>query len=373
LAEVTARIAQLQSMFTPVASSTTAVSTSATATTDFASSLSTALGDTSTDTSASSLASILGGSSLSDITGTSSGTSSGTSTSASGSSATGAAMAALAQKYVGVPYVAGGRNPSSGWDCAGFTHWVAKQCGVTIPDVSWLQIKHGSAVPSISEAKPGDLLFFHEPGGHHHDPSPLGVNHVAIYIGGGKMVEAASPRAGTRISSVDKAHLVGIRRVAGTGTVASVAATTSTSAASGTASVGAVPRTTAQLTPRQLVSSLEKAGFSGESLHVAWAVAMRESHGRPGALSPKNSNGTRDHGLFQINDCNLGRVIDLNHVYDPVANAKAAYRMSAHGTNWSSWGLGTSGWAGHLAKTNPAVHAQLKAAFDEWYARFPGA
>jgi cell wall-associated NlpC family hydrolase len=366
LAEVTARIAQLQSMFTPVASSSTAVSTTSSA--DFASSLSSAMDGSASSTGTASLASILGNQSLAGLTG-----SGGSSSGSSAPSATGAAMAALAKKYVGVPYVAGGRNPSSGWDCAGFTHWVAKQCGITIPDVSWLQIKQGTGVPSLASAQPGDLLFFHEPGGHHHDPSKLGVNHVALYIGGGKMVEAANPSAGTRISSVDKAHLVGIRRIAPSGSVSAAGGTSSTSAASGASSVTAIPRTATQLTPRQLVAVLEKAGFSGESLHVAWAVAMRESHGRPGALSPRNSNGTRDHGLFQINDCNLGRAIDLAHVYDPISNAKAAFRMSAHGTNWSSWGLGTSGWAGHLLKTNPAVHAQLKAAFDEWYARFPGA
>jgi cell wall-associated NlpC family hydrolase len=127
----------------------------------------------------------------------------------------GAKMAQFATNYVGVPYVAGGDTPQTGWDCAGFTQWVAKQQGLDIPPVSWEQIKIGQQVPSLAEAKPGDLLFFHEPSGHKHDPSPLGVNHVGIYLGDGKMVEAANPSAGTRISTVEQAKLVGVRRLAG--------------------------------------------------------------------------------------------------------------------------------------------------------------
>lgn len=130
-------------------------------------------------------------------------------------SAFGQKMADFATNYVGVPYVAGGDTPATGWDCAGFTQWVAKQQGLDIPPVSWEQIKVGQPVASIADAKPGDLLFFHEPGGHHHDPGPLGVNHVAMYLGAGKMVEAANPSAGTRISDVDQGNLVGIRRLAG--------------------------------------------------------------------------------------------------------------------------------------------------------------
>jgi len=127
----------------------------------------------------------------------------------------GTKMADFATNYVGVPYVAGGDTPQTGWDCAGFTQWVAKQQGLDIPPVSWEQIKVGQPVANLADAKPGDLLFFHEPNGHHHDPGPLGVNHVGMYLGNGKMVEAANPSAGTRISTVDQSLLVGVRRLAG--------------------------------------------------------------------------------------------------------------------------------------------------------------
>ena len=357
LAEVTTRIAQIQSLLAPKAPAATS-SASSTSGTDFAGSLSSVLGSSA------------------PAYGTNGQPSSG---------GDGDDLAGFASKYVGVRYVAGGRSPQTGWDCAGFTQWVAKQYGISIPDVSWQQIKTGTAVDGLSNAKPGDLLFFHEPGGHRNDPSPLGVNHVAIYLGDGKMVEAANPRAGTRIGPVDTDPLVGIRRVAAPGdgvarTPAEVAAAISSGgissasvrSAAATTSVGS-RRPTGALSLTELVSVLERAGFEGEGLRTAWAVAMRESHGRPGALSPANSNGTRDHGLFQLNDIHLGRSIDASQVYDAASNAAAAYRMSKGGTDWSSWGLGHKGWAGHLEQVKPATYQALNARFQEWYARFPGA
>lgn len=367
LAEISARVAQIQALVSPPTTSTAATAAGSTA---FASSLQSALGTSSTD----------GTSVLDQYASTFGGTS-------SAGRGDGDDIAAFAAKYKGVPYVAGGRSPSTGWDCAGFTHWVAKQYGIDIPEVSWKQIKTGSPVGSIKDAKPGDLLFFHEPGGHHNDPSPLGVNHVAIYLGDGKMVEAANPHAGTRISSVDTKHLVGIRRIAAPGdgvarapaevsTVLAApraAATSSTQSVTGTSSTVPVTRPAGQLSPRELVSVLEKAGFKGEGLHTAWAVAMRESHGRPGALGAMNSNGTRDHGLFQLNDIHLGRSIDPAQVYDAATNAAAAYKMTKGGTDWSAWGIGHTGWAGHLEHSKPAAYAQINARYQEWYTRFPGA
>lgn len=122
-------------------------------------------------------------------------------------------MAEDGVKYVGVPYVAGGNTPETGWDCAAFTEWIAKKNGVSIPPVSWEQIKVGEPIASLSEARAGDLVFFHEPSGHSRDPSPLKVNHVGMYLGGGRMVEAANPSADTRISEVNVGNLVGIRRL----------------------------------------------------------------------------------------------------------------------------------------------------------------
>jgi len=130
--------------------------------------------------------------------------------------------------------------------------------------------------------------------------------------------------------------------------------------------------TSTELNPQQLKAVLERQGFSGEGLHVAWALAMRESHGEPGAIGHVNPNGTRDHGLFQVNDIHLGRSLDPAVMYDPDSNAAAAFKMSSRGTNFSAWGIGTSGWAGHLMRTQPTTYAQLNAAYQQWYSRYPG-
>lgn len=99
------------------------------------------------------------------------------------SSVSGAAIVAEAQKYIGVPYVWGGRTPS-GFDCSGFTQYVFKQ--VTGRDIgSWTvpQESAGTRI-SVSQAQPGDLLFWGSAGG---------TYHVAISLGGGQYIHAPRP------------------------------------------------------------------------------------------------------------------------------------------------------------------------------------
>lgn len=381
LADVASRIAAIQARTValtgvPVSRSTTATGSGA----EFATALGAELGADAGGTSATAttpdgLAGALAGV-LGDVGGT---TSSGPLTSGRSGRPDGDDIAAWASKYVGVPYVAGGRS-TRGWDCAGFTQWAYKQFGVKIPDVSWQQVKQGSPVGSLKDAKAGDLLFFHEPGGHRHDPSALKINHVAIYLGHGRMVEAANPRAGTRIGPVDTAHLVRIRRVVAPGD--GVHRTPAQVRAASTADVGAATAVSAssplvldskgRLGPHQLVDVLRRAGFTGEGLRTAWALAMRESGGRPGALSKVNGDGTRDHGLFQLNSIHVGSVISADKVFDAEANARAAFQLSHHGTNFSAWGIGHTGWAGHLERTQPATYAAYNKRFQELLATYPG-
>lgn len=113
-----------------------------------------------------------------------------------------------ARKYIGVPYVAGGRTPKSGMDCSGYTAYVLKEAlGITVPALSGKQAQGGAAVNSLKDAQPGDLLFF--------DLGPRdtyrGIDHVAIYLGNGRMLEA--PRPGKSIGEVNVyAQPVSIRR-----------------------------------------------------------------------------------------------------------------------------------------------------------------
>lgn len=135
----------------------------------------------------------------------------GLSTQSIGTAATGTgnnSIIATAKKYIGVPYVAGGRTPKSGMDCSGYTAYVLKEAlGITVPALSGKQAQGGAAVASIKDAQPGDLLFF--------DLGPRdtyrGIDHVAIYLGNGRMLEA--PRPGKNIGEVNVyAKPVSIRR-----------------------------------------------------------------------------------------------------------------------------------------------------------------
>ncbi len=98
----------------------------------------------------------------------------------------------FALKYVGNPYVWGGTSLTRGADCSGFVQSVMKNFGISLPRVSRDQSKSGRAVTS-SQMRPGDLIFYANSSGT--------VNHVAMYIGNGQIVHAASRRSGIRIST----------------------------------------------------------------------------------------------------------------------------------------------------------------------------
>jgi hypothetical protein len=101
-----------------------------------------------------------------------------------------------------------------------------------------------------------------------------------------------------------------------------------------------------QLSPVDLRDMLSSVGFHGEALVQAWAVAMKESTGRPRSHNKNSDTGDNSYGLFQINMIgSLGPArlekyeLESNKdLFDPVRNAKIAYQMSDGGKNWSAWG-----------------------------------
>lgn len=99
----------------------------------------------------------------------------------------GAAIAAYAQKFIGAPYVSGGTTPS-GWDCSGFVMYVFSRFGINLPRTSGAQAGVGTAVPSLAEAQPGDII--------------ANANHAAIYIGNGMIVNALNPAQGTQVTNL---------------------------------------------------------------------------------------------------------------------------------------------------------------------------
>ncbi len=99
------------------------------------------------------------------------------------------------------------------------------------------------------------------------------------------------------------------------------------------------------LTDLELKELLSLVGFKGKDLVVAWAVAKKESNGRPLAFNGNHKTGDSSYGMFQINMIdNLGpdrrTKFDLEsnaELFNPVKNAEIAYYMTKGGEDWSSW------------------------------------
>ncbi|MCI9072565.1 MAG: SH3 domain-containing protein [Lachnospiraceae bacterium] len=96
-----------------------------------------------------------------------------------------------AKQFLGNPYVWGGTSLTKGADCSGFVLSVYKKFGVTLSHSSRAQAGEGTRI-SYSEIQPGDLVFYANSSGT--------INHVAIYIGGGKVISASNPKSGIRIN-----------------------------------------------------------------------------------------------------------------------------------------------------------------------------
>lgn len=121
----------------------------------------------------------------------------------------GQAMADKALSYLGYPYVWGGASPSSGFDCSGFTYYIADCFGYYIPHGSESQYSYGTYVEK-ADLLPGDLVFFE-------NTYTYGISHVGIYVGDGEFVHASGSTTGVKLSSLNDsyyiAHYYGARRL----------------------------------------------------------------------------------------------------------------------------------------------------------------
>jgi cell wall-associated NlpC family hydrolase len=184
LTAVQARVAQIQTQFTPTPP-TSPASTAATGDpTSFASALSQY---TSIDPSA-----LLG---------------------SAGASGGGSAAVALAKQYLGVPYVYGGTDPTKGLDCSGLVQLVYRQLGVDLPRTTYDQVKLGTPVDP-SNMQPGDLVFSVG------DKAHVANGHVGIYAGNGMYVVAPHTGDVVKLAPIPK-DITAVRRIlpaAGTAT-----------------------------------------------------------------------------------------------------------------------------------------------------------
>jgi len=125
------------------------------------------------------------------------------------------------------------------------------------------------------------------------------------------------------------------------------------------------------LTDIELVWLLEAVGFEGQDLKEAWAIAKKESNGRPLAFNGNSLTGDNSYGIFQINMINtLGddrrTKFDLEHnadLFNPVKNAQIAMHMSGGGRDWTSWHIGKDAYT--------STSGKHYAKFKEWLSKFP--
>ena len=143
----------------------------------------------------------------SDGGGGSAGSSGGSSSGSGGGSALGSGdgsvIAAYGLKFVGNPYRYGGTSLTNGTDCSGFTMSIFKKFGISLPRTSSEQSRTGKKI-SVSDARAGDLIFYGS-GGH--------VSHVALCIGGGRVVHASNRKDGIKTSNIYYRTPICARRV----------------------------------------------------------------------------------------------------------------------------------------------------------------
>jgi peptidoglycan DL-endopeptidase CwlO len=111
-----------------------------------------------------------------------------------------AAAVATARAQIGKPYVYGAAGPDS-FDCSGLTMYAWRAGGVSLPHSSQSQYAGSTHIP-ISQLQPGDLLFFYSD-----------IHHVAMYSGGGMMIEAAHTGTNVHEVPIRTSDLVGAGRV----------------------------------------------------------------------------------------------------------------------------------------------------------------
>lgn len=96
----------------------------------------------------------------------------------------------MAEQYLGTPYVWGGTKPG-GFDCSGLIQYALAQVGIKMPRLSWDQLSMGQRT-DLSQLEPGDLVGFHD------------GSHVALYLGGGRILEAPRTGLNVRIRALGK-------------------------------------------------------------------------------------------------------------------------------------------------------------------------
>lgn len=116
----------------------------------------------------------------------------------------------VARSFVGGKYTWGGTSPSTGFDCSGLMQYAFKQAGINLPRTAAAQGKVGQEVPSINQAKPGDLIWF----GSQHSPSGQHIGMVSkIENGQVYIIDAAGKKNGILERKLPNLPIKSIRRI----------------------------------------------------------------------------------------------------------------------------------------------------------------
>ena len=178
--------------------------------------------------------------------------------------ASGNDVIAAAKKYLGVPYVWGGTDPSKGLDCSGLVQRVYKDLGIDLPRVSRDQARAGTPVASLAQAQPGDLIAFGSP-----------VDHIGIYAGNNKMIVAPSRGDVVKVQDIYR-EPTAIRRVLG----------------SSAAPLAGLPAAGAPQGPAAFAGLFRAAeARNGLPAGLLNAIAKHESSYNPNAVSPAGARG----------------------------------------------------------------------------------
>ncbi len=191
----------------------------------------------------------------------------------------GAAVISSAEKYLGVPYVFGGNTPS-GLDCSGLVQRAYGDLGISLPRIAADQAHVGTAVPSLEQAQPGDILAFGEP-----------AHHVALYLGNKMMIAAPEPGDRVKIQSVYETP-TSIRRVVSPDNTAA----TGLGGLTGIGVTGLGSATGLPAQPMTGVSQYASLFAQNEARYqlpqgLLAAVAQTESGGNRAAVSPAGAQG----------------------------------------------------------------------------------
>ena len=107
----------------------------------------------------------------------------------------GVSVVEYAKNYLGYSYVVGGKTPSSGFDCSGFTKYIFSNFGINLASVASEQIQSGTEV-SRENLIEGDLILFY-------NEAKTKIGHVGIYIGNGEFIHSANPQRGVVIDNLN--------------------------------------------------------------------------------------------------------------------------------------------------------------------------